>query len=109
MGGNNAVTRVDVLFQNAARRWERIITGDLPNVNEASDEEFSWFGTNFERKKNIAIDDILIGYEVRNLPNPSNSILVGVAAPIYCREEDDNGDVTPISGVVLLQESVVKE
>jgi hypothetical protein len=112
MGGNNAVTRMDVLFQNAARRWERIITGDLPNVNKASDEEFDWFGTNFKRKKNIAIDDILIGYEARDI-QPKNSdepqIRLGFATPIYCREEDDNGDITPISGVILLEESVVKE
>jgi hypothetical protein len=89
-------TTYNAIFENAARKWERIIVGDLPDIPRQSSSSHSWFGSDFDRKVNIDIDDVLIGYEMEEVDGRGG--VLGYAGPVYKRS-DDNA-VSAISGIM---------
>ena len=60
--------RYENIFQRAARKWEKIIIGDLPNERKVRNtSSHSWFGDVWEEKVNVDIDDVLIGWSMEDI------------------------------------------
>lgn len=57
--------RMDNAVRKAARRWENVIHGDLPDVMASSSPNFDWFSGYFGHKRynTKKVDDVLVGYE----------------------------------------------
>ena len=64
--------RYENIVQRAARKWEKIIIGDLSNWSQQDDPSFSWFGNDRAERVNVDIDDVLIGYWLEDLDGPGN-------------------------------------
>ena len=90
-------TTYNAIFERAARKWEKIIVGDLPDVPRRSSTSHSWFGNTFKEKINVDIDDVLIGYEMEEIDGKGG--VLGHAGPVYTRT-DDPSKVTAISGIM---------
>jgi len=84
------------IFEKAARRWERIIVGDSKDVPKKSSSSHSWFGSDFDQKVNVDIDDVLIGYQMEKVDGRGG--VLGFAGPVYRRK--DQGSITAISGIM---------
>ena len=70
MGDHN--NRHEKIVERAARKWEKIIIGDLSNWSQQDDPSFSWFGNDRAERVNVDIDDVLIGYWLEDLDGPGN-------------------------------------
>lgn len=88
----------DRLFEKAARRWEQIIIGDLPDVEKQINPSHDWFGDEWKDASpvNVDVDDVLIGYSIERIDG-ENGVL-GFAGPVFSRETRDS--VTAISGIM---------
>jgi hypothetical protein len=95
MGTN---TSYDHLFKKAARRWEQIVIGDLPDVEKRTNQFHDWFGDEWPNADpvNVGIDDILIGYSMETVDG-LNGVL-GFAGPVYSRESNDS--ISAVSGIM---------
>ena len=95
MGTN---TSYDHLFKKAARRWEQIVIGDLPDVEKRTNQFHDWFGDEWPNADpvNVDIDDVLIGYSMETVDG-LNGVL-GFAGPVYSRESDDS--ISAVSGIM---------
>ena len=89
-------TTYNHIFEKAARKWEKIIIGDLPDVPKRSSSSHSWFGSDFDERVNVDIDDVLIGYEIETIDGEGK--ILGFAGPVYRRT--DNGSISAISGIM---------
>jgi len=70
----------DNAFQYAARRWEAIITGDQPDINSTLGTLPSdWFRGVFDQPYAGPVDDLVIGYEITDLPGNT----IGRAGCLY--------------------------
>lgn len=90
-------TTYNSIFEQAARRWEKIIVGDLPDVPRRRSSSHSWFGNDFREKVNVDIDDVLIGYEMEDIDGEGG--ILGYAGPVYTRTAD-RSKITAISGIM---------
>jgi hypothetical protein len=84
------------IFEKAARRWEQIIIGDLPDVPKQSSSSHSWFGSDFDKRVNIDIDDILIGYGMERIDGEGK--VLGYAGPVFKKQEGNS--IRAISGIM---------
>jgi hypothetical protein len=91
-------SRYDGAFDDAARRWEKVVIGDLPDSPaEAVDD---WFAGSFSRPFNGAIDDLLIGYELTAMDGPGGQL--GGAGPVFVRRDPRTGaSRSTLSGVMF--------
>jgi hypothetical protein len=91
-------TSYDHLFKKAARRWEQIVIGDLPDVEKRTNPTHDWFGDQWPNADpvNVGIDDILIGYSMETVDG-LNGVL-GFAGPVYSRESNDS--ISAVSGIM---------
>jgi hypothetical protein len=62
------------IFKRAARKWEKIIIGDLPNEPKKRSSSHSWFGDVWEEKVNVDIDDVLIGWAMEDIDGSGNTL-----------------------------------
>ena len=90
-------SKYDNIFVKAARRWEKIIVGDLPNVPKQSSSNHDWFGSEFDKRVNIDIDDILIGYQMETIDGEGS--VLGYAGPVY-RKKVGGSSVRALSGIM---------
>jgi hypothetical protein len=89
-------TTYNKIFEKAAKRWEKIIVGGLPDVPKQSSSSHSWFGTDFDQMVNVDIDDVLIGYEMEKIDGKGD--VLGYAGPVYSRKS--GGSISAISGIM---------
>lgn len=89
-------TTYNHIFEKAARRWEKIIVGDLPDVPKQASSSHSWFGSDFDKRVNIDIDDILIGYEMERIDGEGK--VLGYAGPVFKKQEGNS--IRAISGIM---------
>lgn len=86
-------SRFDIAFQNAKKRWEEIIVGDVP------DEPgllyfFDWFDYFFGFSYNGPVDDVVIGYHIDYIDGEGG--VLGFAGPRIIRK----GSYIPVSGIM---------
>ncbi len=94
MGKDNTY---DHIFEKAARRWEQIIIGDLPDVKKKSDPNHDWFGGEWKNAPvNMDIDDVLIGYSMEKIDG--NNGVLGFAGPVYSRDSENS--ISAVSGIM---------
>jgi len=87
----------DNAFNLAKLRWEEIIKGDLPDQPRVNNPNFDWFAGEWPGQGvNIAIDDLLIGYEFTEIDGRGG--VLGFAGPKYARQEPTA--ITTISGIM---------
>jgi hypothetical protein len=95
MGGS---TKYDREFDAAKMRWESIIVNDIRNINKQGRSDFDWFGGFFDKKVNVAVDDVLIGYSMQKIDGSGG--ILGSAGARYVRSRNK----IPISGVMRFDE-----
>ena len=83
----------DDLLLKVVKKWQCIITGDLPDVPDGSGPP-NWFG-NDPYVHTGSVDDLVIGYKFDDIDGPFN--ILGYAGPIYLR----SGSNLPISGIMV--------
>jgi hypothetical protein len=66
--------RYEQIFKRAARKWEMIIIGDLPNEPKKRSSSHSWFGDEWEEKVNVDIDDVLIGWAMEDIDGSGKTL-----------------------------------
>ena len=93
MGGNNLY---DQDFQKAKARWQSVIVNDLPGYPQGTVDD--WFAGQFDTPNNDAVDDLIIGYEIR--PIDGEGAILGQAGPLYYR----SGFTSAISGLMIFDE-----
>ena len=89
-------TNFDAAFASAKARWESIIIGDL--VDFPADPGVDWFGGKLSASYSGAIDDVVIGYEMKYIDGINNTL--GGAGPYYYRTSTNS----PISGVMIFDQ-----
>jgi len=89
-------TNFDAAFASAKARWESIITGDL--IGEAAGGVADWFGGQLSASYSGAVDDVVIGYEMKYIDGLNN--ILGSAGPYYYR----TSTLSPVSGVMSFDE-----
>eukprot|EP00550_Attheya_septentrionalis_P001998 CAMPEP_0198288142 /NCGR_PEP_ID=MMETSP1449-20131203/6757_1 /TAXON_ID=420275 /ORGANISM="Attheya septentrionalis, Strain CCMP2084" /LENGTH=394 /DNA_ID=CAMNT_0043986253 /DNA_START=50 /DNA_END=1234 /DNA_ORIENTATION=+ len=91
-------SRYDAAFDDAARRWEKVVIGDLPDSPAGAVDD--WFQGSFSRPFNGAIDDLLIGYEITAMDGPGGQL--GGAGPLFVRRDPRTGaSRSTLSGVMF--------
>ena len=67
--------RYENIFLKAARKWEKIIIGDLPDERKVRySSSHSWFGDVWDEKVNVDIDDVLIGWSMEDIDGYGNTL-----------------------------------
>lgn len=95
------LTAFDNAFVKAASRWESVITEKLPDIQRSTQDDFDLFaGQLGDRKVNIDVDDIVIGFDFRE------SSGVGSGGFLWMRSESFGG--LPFSGRIILNSNVFK-
>jgi|AntRauTorckE5430_2_1112549.scaffolds.fasta_scaffold01228_5 hypothetical protein len=87
----------DAIFEKAKSRWESIIKCDLsdaPGLPANSD----WFSGYFSTTFNGPVDDVVIGYEFKEIDGVGRTL--GFAAATYFREDTRS----PVSGIMVFDQ-----
>ena len=83
-------------FELAAQRWQAVIIGDLTGFPKG--HTIDWFGGTFSKAYNEAVDDVVIGYELRSIDGIGRTL--GQAGPTRTRSAGPNRGTT-ISGIMI--------
>jgi hypothetical protein len=95
---NSDDSRYDEAFDAAARRWEKVVIGDEADSPAGSVED--WFGGQFSRPFNGAVDDLVIGYELKTMDGQGGQL--GGAGPVFVRQDPRTGTFrSTLSGVMF--------
>mmetsp|Transcript_21103 Transcript_21103/g.29570 ORF Transcript_21103/g.29570 Transcript_21103/m.29570 type:complete len:476 (+) Transcript_21103:187-1614(+) len=97
-------TQFDNEFNNARKKWESVITHDLPDLTKQPEASFDWFNDAFPgTTTNVDIDDVLIGYSFEdNLQTVDGANILGFAGPIFYRLPPSAGT---ISGMMVFDKA----
>lgn len=90
---SSASTRQRQAVQSAVARWERIITGDLPDVRLTHDAACGRSGLAVDEM----VDDLLIYVDFDTIDGPGK--VLGQAGPCFIRS---SGSRLPVAGIVVL-------
>ena len=98
MGKSDIDESLTGAFELAAKRWEKVIVGDVtPSFAAGSTDD--WFNGQFAAPYNGAVDDVVIGFEIADIDGPGGTL--GAAGPIFVRTTDQGAPLSPISGVMI--------
>ncbi len=84
-------TTYDQVIHQAKMRMEEIVIGDevdLESVTSTEHPSFSWFSQVWKIPVNIAIDDVLIGYEITYIDGQGGTL--GAGGPIFIEQKASN-------------------
>lgn len=93
------MTQYDKIIQEAAIRWQLIIKDDLPDIPRSSNDGFDLFNGKFPgRPVNVAVDDVLIGFEIRSIDGVGSTL--GEAVPTTFDYNRDEGSFRAVAGSI---------
>ena len=96
MGDTPANDSFQQAFELAAQRWQAVIIGDLTGF--AKGYTTDWFGGTFSKAYDEAVDDVVIGYELRSIDGIGGTL--GQAGPTRTRSTGPNKSTT-VSGIMI--------
>jgi len=95
--GSNIDERYVEAFESAAKRWSKVVVGDVPNIDAGMVQD--WFSGQFDQPYNGAVDDLVIGYEISDrIDGPGGTL--GSAGPVFIRQDGFGRLTSTISGVM---------
>lgn len=98
MGGNVVDARYVDAFELAAKRWSKVVVGDVPDNDGRRVRD--WFNGQFDQPYSGSVDDLVIGYEISDTIDGIGGTLGG-AGPVFIRQDSSGRLTSTLSGVMF--------
>ena len=98
IGATTIDPRYTEAFEAAAKRWMKVIVGDVPNIGAGLVDD--WFGGQFSSPYTGAVDDLVIGYDIPTTLDGLGGQLGG-AGPVFVRRDNVGRPLSTISGIMF--------